>query len=64
MTSFDRDTNRRKSPGGGTHEFELKNVKIGGEPKEQISKRNWSDPQKPKRTAKERKGGSKDEEEL
>ena len=36
---------------------------IEAEPKEQISKRNWPDPQKPARTVKERREGSKDKEE-
>ena len=37
--------------------------KIEGEPKEQISMRDWADPQKPTKTLNERREGSKDEEE-
>ena len=37
---------------------------IEGEPKEQISMRNWPDPQKPTKNLKDRREGSKNKEEL
>ena len=64
--------NSRKSPRRDTREFELQNVEIHDSlieqskmnQKEQISMRNWSDPQKPTKTVKERREGGNYEEEC
>ena len=74
LTSFDK--NKQIQTGGkvqgrasaNLNSIMLKSMRpastIAGEPKEQISKRNWTDPQKPARTVEERREGGMDGEKI